>query len=542
MYLKKVILKNFKKFQDMEFEFEKGTNIIIGHNESGKSTLLKAIDIALNQSGNGDWSNRSEYGTLMNISALEKFKNSEKSFTDLPAILIELYFENDGGVNNIHNSLFYGTNNSKTEAEYGIQFKYNFDDNLSKEYNDFLYTLRSKKNNSDVDQIRFIPYEFYRASWNGFSGQSYNFRKNPFKSILIDNDKIRGNSYKIFAHQIFNSLDLKEQHALSLKLKEYINRFNNDISASQKQRFTIDTTRLVVQDILDVFDDSDNSKLLMRDMGSGKENILKTDLAVHSKNSTLILLEEPENHLSFDLARKQISKIKNIEENDVQIIVSTHSPLLASKLKVNNLRWLNEDGKIISFNNVPKDDVQFFLKADNIDILQIILAKKVILVEGATEYIAMPDMIEESCNNQTSDQLGFHVVSMGGSFYKRFKEIAKVTKNKVLVITDNDGSEERIAEANSSETDSFKVAIPSNTDDFTFEVALYNENKKFFKSKEWGHKSNINTWNKHENLDSELVWLLNNKAEAAFQYSKYFKKGKLHVPCYIEEGLKWLQK
>ena len=542
MYLKKVILKNFKKFQDMEFEFEKGTNIIIGHNESGKSTLLKAIDIALNQSGNGDWSNRSEYGTLMNISALEKFKKSKKYSNDLPAILIELYFENDGGVNNIHNSLFYGTNNSKTEAEYGIQFKYNFDDNLSNEYNDFLYTLRSKKNNSYVDQIRFIPYEFYRASWNGFSGQSYNFRKNPFKSILIDNDKIRGNSYKIFAHQIFNSLDLKEQHALSLKLKEYINRFNNDISASQKQRFTIDTTRLVVQDILDVFDDSDNSKLLMRDMGSGKENILKTDLAVHSKNSTLILLEEPENHLSFDLARKQISKIKNIEENDVQIIVSTHSPLLASKLKVNNLRWLNEDGKIISFNNVPKDDVQFFLKADNIDILQIILAKKVILVEGATEYIAMPDMIEESCNNQTSDQLGFHVVSMGGSFYKRFKEIAKVTQNKVLVITDNDGSEERIAEANSSETDYFKVAIPSNTDDFTFEVALYNENKKFFKSKEWGHKSNINTWNKHENLDSELVWLLNNKAEAAFQYSKYFKKGKLHVPCYIEEGLKWLQK
>lgn len=542
MYLKKVILKNFKKFQDMEFEFEKGTNIIIGHNESGKSTLLKAIDIALNQSGNGDWSNRSEYGTLMNISALEKFKKSKKYSNDLPAILIELYFENDGEVNDIHNSLFYGTNNSKTEAEYGIQFKYNFDDNLSNEYNDFLYTLRSKKNNSDVDQIRFIPYEFYRASWNGFSGQSYNFRKNPFKSILIDNDKIRGNSYKIFAHQIFNSLDLKEQHALSLKLKKYINQFNNDISASQKQRFTIDTTRLVVQDILDVFDDSDNSRLLMRDMGSGKENILKTDLAVHSKNATLILLEEPENHLSFDLARKQISKIKNIEENDVQIIVSTHSPLLASKLKVNNLRWLNEDGKIISFNNVPKDDVQFFLKADNIDILQIILAKKVILVEGATEYIAMPDMIEESCNNQTSDQLGFHVVSMGGSFYKRFKEIAKVTKNKVLVITDNDGSEERIAEANSSETDSFKVAIPSNTDDFTFEVALYNENKKFFKSKEWGHKSNINTWNKHENLDSELVWLLNNKAEAAFQYSKYFKKGKLHVPCYIEEGLKWLQK
>lgn len=71
--------------------------------------------------------------------------------------------------------------------------------------------------------------------------------------------------------------------------------------------------------------------------------------------------------------------------------------------------------------------------------------------------------------------------------------------------------------------------------------ALYDENKKFFKSKEWGHKSNINTWNKHENLDSELVWLLNNKAEAAFQYSKYFKKDKLRVPCYIEEGLKWLQ-
>lgn len=43
MEIKKIYLKNFKKFKDNEFEFNPGLNIIFGPNESGKSTLISSI-------------------------------------------------------------------------------------------------------------------------------------------------------------------------------------------------------------------------------------------------------------------------------------------------------------------------------------------------------------------------------------------------------------------------------------------------------------------------------------------------------------------
>ena len=47
--IKKMIIKGFKKFEKLEIEFNNGMNVIIGNNESGKSTILEAIDIVLNK-------------------------------------------------------------------------------------------------------------------------------------------------------------------------------------------------------------------------------------------------------------------------------------------------------------------------------------------------------------------------------------------------------------------------------------------------------------------------------------------------------------
>ncbi|MCV3739873.1 AAA family ATPase [Lentilactobacillus hilgardii] len=533
MYLQKAILTNFKKFRHSEFNFDNGINIAIGHNGSGKSTILQAIDIALNQRGNGDWKNSSEYGTLLNIDAKQNFLDDAKTKyvipTSLPSISVELFFYADD--KSIHSNIFNGTINSTKKLLSGLTFSYSFDDRFSEEYDNLI-----KHNNLD-----FIPFEFYQAQWLLFSGQPYTFRKNPFKSILIDTDKVKGDSYRSFTHQFFSTLDDVEQHDLSLKLKKNISNFNSEISKLDigTSNLGVDPTRIVIQDTLEVFD-SEEKSLLLRDMGSGEENIIKTNLAMSSKNSTLVLLEEPENHLSFDLARKQINKIQGVKSGNRQVIVSTHSPLLASKLSIGNLKWLNDEGKLISFKDVPKDTAEFFLKADNIDILQVILAKKVVLVEGATEYMLMQDIIKNTFG-KASDELGIHIVSMGGNYYKRFKDIVTITKNRVLVITDNDGNQDRIKESKINSSSYFHVAMPSSINNFTFEVALYQKNKDFFEGNSWGHKSNTDSWKSHSNLDKKLVWLLNNKADAAFEYSKELSND-LQVPDYIKEGLEWLQK
>lgn len=47
MYLKRLKLKNYRLFQDVDISFQRGINVIIGKNSTGKSTVLEAIDFLL---------------------------------------------------------------------------------------------------------------------------------------------------------------------------------------------------------------------------------------------------------------------------------------------------------------------------------------------------------------------------------------------------------------------------------------------------------------------------------------------------------------
>ena len=48
MKIKRLKVVNFKKFKYQDFEFNDDVNIIVGDNNSGKSSILEAIDIVLN--------------------------------------------------------------------------------------------------------------------------------------------------------------------------------------------------------------------------------------------------------------------------------------------------------------------------------------------------------------------------------------------------------------------------------------------------------------------------------------------------------------
>jgi putative ATP-dependent endonuclease of OLD family len=47
MYLKRLKLKNYRQFPDVDISFNEGINVLIGKNSSGKSSILEAIDFLL---------------------------------------------------------------------------------------------------------------------------------------------------------------------------------------------------------------------------------------------------------------------------------------------------------------------------------------------------------------------------------------------------------------------------------------------------------------------------------------------------------------
>lgn len=50
MYLSRLRIKNYRSIEELNINFEKGKNVIIGRNNSGKSNILRAIDIVLGES------------------------------------------------------------------------------------------------------------------------------------------------------------------------------------------------------------------------------------------------------------------------------------------------------------------------------------------------------------------------------------------------------------------------------------------------------------------------------------------------------------
>ena len=91
-YIKSLTIEGLKKFEHFDIEFDKNINIIIGENESGKSTILEAINICLNQLyRNAD---KSIIKELLNISNVNKFKENP-SLENLPKIYIEIEFNLD---------------------------------------------------------------------------------------------------------------------------------------------------------------------------------------------------------------------------------------------------------------------------------------------------------------------------------------------------------------------------------------------------------------------------------------------------------------
>ena len=48
MYLKSLNLNNFRKFQNLQVEFTKGLNLLVGENDAGKTAIVDAIKYVLN--------------------------------------------------------------------------------------------------------------------------------------------------------------------------------------------------------------------------------------------------------------------------------------------------------------------------------------------------------------------------------------------------------------------------------------------------------------------------------------------------------------
>lgn len=520
-YIESLHIEGFKKFTKIDVPFNEHMNILVGENESGKSTLLEAIKTVLNQQYRS--ADKSTIKELFNLQMIQQFESSP-SVKTLPYIYIEIQLKLDPKGKNAE--YFHGEENqSKTEA-FGITFECRFDEDLG---NGLDKEIAEGK----------IPYEYYVLRWTTFAGLPYQLVKRPLNFLAINtSDYDASNSFNYYNRTLFSSC-YDEQTRMGAKntFRERLAEAFNEIDLpdiDNKRKFGVNDKKVILETILSVYEDS----IPLENRGSGMENLIKTQIALDRKKSQLdvILMEEPENHLCFSNLQKMLQEISD-RQSDSQILIATHNSMIASRLNLNNVLWITDE-KVKSLKCVNKNVADFFAKADDNSFLHLLLSKKIILVEGATEFLLLP-LIYEHATQRTVEKDGVSIISCNGISYKNYLEIANATGKKIAVITDNDKLQDRILDASTfnDSNEMQHIFLGYSVDDWTWEACIYKLNRVKLDSMikvQAGAKYLVH------GIEYEQVLgkMLNKKVETAYQM---LTSGvSFEIPQYVKDAIKWL--
>lgn len=440
MYIKEVNIENFKCFKGkFNLKLNEGLNILVGDNEAGKSTILEAIHLALSGLFNGRYLKNELTQYLFNNDVVAEYveKLSKGESATLPFILIEIFVVGDDLAK------FEGDSNSEGKKECGISLKIAFDDKYQGEYEEFI-----KGGN-----IKTIPIEYYDIFWTSCARENITARSIPIKSALIDSSSNRyQNGSDIYISRIVKDfLEPEDIVSISQAHRKMRDVFMDDLAIQNINSKIKTATKISSKDVKLSVDLSsknawENSLMTYFDnvpfhhIGKGEQCIVKTNLALsHNKSqeANILLLEEPENHLSHTKLNQLIHGIKS-GDNDKQIIISTHSSFVANKLGLKNLILLNNN-ETVKLDNLQESTKSFFERLSGYDTLRLILCQKAILVEGDSDELIIQKAFRVNNSDKLPIESGVDVISVGTSFL-RFLEIAKKIKKPVVVVTDNDGN------------------------------------------------------------------------------------------------------
>lgn len=421
-------------------DLNSGLNILVGDNEAGKSTLLQAIDLCLN----GRHIGRSILDVLnnswINASAASEYVEAAKQgkAAEPPEIIIECHLMGDYPE-------MRGTNHDGHEDVPGVRLRIFLDPELRQEYEAFVA----------ADAVRTVPTEFYTYEWHDFAGSSIPpRRKRPYSSVLIDPRIIRlqaGTDYYL-RDLIQSTLNESERAQVALTY-----RLSRDVVADTEGVKTLNakvsdaastiTSKSVSLALDETVAGSWSASLVphldsipLSQAGQGEQSSMKILLAIMRENqkSGVLLLEEPENHLSHARLNELLQRIQD-QAGAQQVIVATHSSFVLNKLDIGSLKLLNRDDHM-SLTKVSEGTRKYFRKLSGYDTLRIVCCRSCILVEGPSDELMIQRFYSDKYGHGPLAD-GIEVLSVQALAFARFVEIASGLKRRTAIVTDNDGKD-----------------------------------------------------------------------------------------------------
>ena len=448
MFLRELKLWNFRKFGNGEFdlskphlhvEFKKGLNVLIGENDSGKTAILDAVKLVLKTHAY-EW---------IRVEEKDFHKGTDKLRIEL--ILAEL--EPEEAKNFIEWLGWEGDGEqAKPILKLILQVEKNKDRILPSDVkagmDDVGYTL-------DAEARDYLKTTYLRALRDADS-ELIAKKNSRLSQILKEHDLFKEKdgivhpfvaNFKNANKEIkewFNKSEENEGGKPSNKkqIKDVIDSFLSAfISDQYKSNITLSDEE--IKSILEKISLGIDG---MSNLGLGTLNRLFMAVELlHLKKQwdglKLCMIEELEAHLHPQAQMKVIEALQ--KEKNVQFILTTHSPNLASKVKLNELILCNGNDLYPLGKNtglVEKDHkyLEHFLDVTKSNLF---FAKGVIIVEGWAEQILIPVIAKKLGYDLSAKEVS--IVNVGSTAYLHFARIflrkdEKKINVPVAIVTDLD--------------------------------------------------------------------------------------------------------
>ncbi|QTV05917.1 ATP-dependent nuclease [Faecalibacter bovis] len=569
MYISKININNFRNFKSKEIEFNDGVNVIIGHNNAGKTNLIKALSLVIDSNN----SKRLEVDDFHKNITLSELKSAP------PKISISITIKK-GKEEEPDDLVMISNWLTKLDNDYEAVLTYEFflPEKKVEEYITEISSIDDEDDKAMVKALKILNHNFIRyyvyKIWGGdivnqATADNESLKKIDFQflnairdverdmltgrntllrevfnffmdyDIKIDNTKDTVTKYQdikakkvafsekadILVEDLANRIEEGKNQILSYAKKTgaSFNKANPNFEGSISENEMYSVLKLIVEY-------ESGIKIPATHNGLGYNNLIFMSLLLakmqvnadvnyldtNAKVFTTLAIEEPEAHLHPAMQYKFLKFLnENKEEKKVrQIFVTTHSTHITSAVSLDEIICLhNENGETnIGYpSKVFEDDkskkyVQRFLDATKSDML---FAQKVLFVEGIAEQLLMSifaNYMDESLENNH-----VAIINVGGRYFSHFLTLFDSEKNnsipkKIVCLTDRD------PESKAKPDGRFKKCYPYelNIDNDNYEYRT-NTNADLYPN---GNQSNITFYTQPSDLGKTFEYdlIFNNPA------------------------------
>nr|WP_159620302.1 TOPRIM nucleotidyl transferase/hydrolase domain-containing protein [Arthrobacter zhaoguopingii] len=437
----RVRIRGYRKFKTLDFRPHPMGNVIVGNNQAGKSTLLEAIGMAVTGRVNGRTVSEELNPYWFHAQTVAEYlaARARGEGPPPPEIFIEVTLRDRSEF-----APLIGADDLEKPSDHapGVRLRIR----LNPEYRDEFDAYVAQEG------TKLLPTEYFSTDWRSFQGNHLTQRPRALAVAVIDSRTVRstaGIDYHL--RQVIGDNLTDEEHAT---VSAAFRRVKENMTAEHLG--DVNAKLAVGDELLDgghvalAMDHSsrtswDSSVIPHVDgipfllAGHGQQAVTKIVLAMrrHTNAAGAVMIEEPENHLSHSNLNVLLDRIDTLSHDDQQVFVATHSSFVLNRLGLDRLQLVS-NGDVRPFVDLPRDTVDYFRKLPGFDTLRLVLAQRVVLVEGPSDELLFERFYRDRWRRRPMDD-GIEVFSMRGLSHRRFLELAKLVGKRCVILSDNDG-------------------------------------------------------------------------------------------------------